>query len=94
MEYGGYIYILTNKWHTVLYIGVTSNLHKRLFEHRNGITKGFSSQYRTNKLVYYERFDSMLEAITREKQLKGKTRAKKVMIINSKNPDWKDLSLS
>lgn len=94
MNKGGYTYILTNRHHTVLYIGVTSCLERRLTEHRLGLMKGFTSQYKTHKLVYYERYDLIEEAIMREKQLKGKTRAKKVALIDAFNPDWSELDPS
>jgi len=93
MEKGGYTYILTNNRHTVLYIGVTSCLEKRLHEHKNFLVPGFTSKYKVHKLVYYETYDRIEDAIGREKQLKGKTRAKKAALIDSQNPQWKDLSL-
>ena len=90
----GYTYILTNKRHTVLYIGVTSDLEKRMYEHKNRLRKNcFTAKYNIDKLVYYEDFESMEEAIIREKWLKSKNRAKKVAIINSKNPPWSNLSI-
>lgn len=93
MERGGYIYILTNKNHTVLYTGVTSNLAKRLYEHRTGFyEKSFTSKYNVTKLVYFEEFTSIEEAIAREKQIKAGSRQKKLDLINHFNPDWKDLS--
>jgi putative endonuclease len=93
MERGGYIYILTNKNHTVLYTGVTSNLGNRLYEHRTGFYKdSFTSRYNVTKLVYYEEFLSIEEAIHREKQIKAGSRQKKLDLINRLNPDWKDLS--
>jgi putative endonuclease len=92
MEKGGYTYILTNSRHTVLYIGVTSCLEKRLYEHKNYLIPGFTSKYKIHKLVYYERFDRIEDAIYREKQLKGKNRSKKIDLINSLNPNWNELS--
>ena len=93
MERGGYIYILTNKNHTVLYSGVTSNLGNRIFEHRTGFYKdSFTSKYNVTKLVYYEGFTSIEEAIHREKQIKAGSRQKKLDLINRFNPEWKDLS--
>ncbi|MCX6118893.1 MAG: GIY-YIG nuclease family protein [Proteobacteria bacterium] len=89
-----YIYILTNRNNSVLYIGVTSSLEKRLFEHRNHLIPGFTSKYHLHKLVYYEQFDHIENAIAREKQLKGKTRAKKEALINSLNPSWSELDSS
>ena len=77
MEKKGYVYILTNKHNTTLYVGVTSNLPKRIYEHKNKIIKGFTSKYNLNKLVYYEHYESIYEAIVREKQLKGGSRKRK-----------------
>ncbi|GAB3653758.1 GIY-YIG nuclease family protein [Echinicola sediminis] len=92
MEKGGCIYILTNKRHTTLYVGVTSNLIQRIYEHKMGKdTKSFSFRYNLNQLVYYESFHSIEEAINREKQIKSGNRKKKEELINSMNPDWKDL---
>jgi putative endonuclease len=92
MERGGYIYILTNKNNTVLYTGVTSNLRKRIFEHREKINKSsFTFRYNIDKLVYYETFHAIEEAIAREKQIKGGSRTKKIALINSINPNWKNL---
>ena len=85
------IYILTNKKNGTLYTGVTSDLPKRIYEHKNEITKGFSSKYNCKTLVYYELLDDMESAITREKQLKGGSRKKKTALIENLNPDWKDL---
>ncbi|MEZ4743357.1 MAG: GIY-YIG nuclease family protein [Bdellovibrionota bacterium] len=94
MKKGGYIYILTNTRHTVLYIGVTSNLEKRLYEHQNNLIPGFTSKYKVHKLIYYEQYERIVDAIIREKQLKGKTRAKKIALIESQNPDWNKLDPS
>ena len=88
----GYIYILTNKNNTVLYTGVTSNLAKRIYEHKNHIVDGFSKKYNLEKLVYYELFQDITLAIQREKQIKAGTRKKKEGLINSINPNWNDLS--
>ena len=87
----GYVYIITNKLNTVLYIGVTSNLPKRIYEHKNKLVDGFSKRYELNKLVYYEYSDSILDAIEREKFLKGKRRQYKLELVNKFNPEWKDL---
>ncbi len=86
----GYIYILSNNSKT-LYVGVTSDLIKRIYEHKNNITKGFTTKYNIKSLVYYEIFDSIEDAITREKQLKAGSRLKKTTLIESLNPTWKDL---
>ena len=88
----GYIYILTNKNNTVLYTGVTSNLTKRIYEHKNHLVDGFSKKYNLDKLVYYEVIQDIALAIQREKQIKAGPRKKKVELINSINSDWNDLS--
>jgi putative endonuclease len=85
------IYILTNKKNGTLYTGVTSNLPRRIWEHKNKITQGFSAKYKLNKLVYFEVFDEMYLAISREKQIKGGSRKAKIKLIESINQDWKDL---
>ena len=89
-----YVYILTNYNNTVLYIGVTSNLIRRISEHKNGTVVGFSKKYRLNKLVYYEIHQKITDALTREKYLKGKNRKYKEELINSINSSWLDLSES
>ncbi len=76
-----------------MYIGVTSNLERRIYEHLNKITGGFTAKYNVNKLVYYEYTDGVEGAILREKQLKGWTRQKKNALVESTNPEWKDLSI-
>ncbi|MGI0407199.1 restriction endonuclease subunit S, partial [Helicobacter himalayensis] len=90
-KYPAFIYILTNKNNTTLYIGVTSNLQKRIYEHKNHLVKGFSDKYNCEKLVYFESFDNINQAIEREKYLKGKKRDFKENLINSINPKWLDL---
>jgi putative endonuclease len=85
------IYILTNEYNKVLYTGVTSNLLKRITEHKSKMVSSFTSRYKVTKLVYYEEYATMDEAITREKQIKGGSRQRKIDLINSKNPEWKDL---
>ena len=87
-----FVYILSNWCDSVLYIGVTSNLPKRLYEHRNGLGDGFSKRYNTHKLVYYEYTNDVYSAISREKQLKKWSRSKKNYLIETQNPEWKDLS--
>ncbi len=87
-----YVYILTNKTNNVLYTGVTNNLARRIFEHKNKVNVGFTSKYNVDKLVYYEVFDSAYEAISREKQIKGWLRIKKILLIKSINPDFHDFS--
>jgi len=92
MQKGGYIYIMTNKNKTTLYIGVTSNLQRRVWEHYTHYNKGsFTEKYNLENCVYYECFQDIEQAIEREKQLKKWNRAKKEMLINSKNPEWKNL---
>lgn len=86
-----YIYIATNKINAVLYVGVTSNITRRGYEHKEKLVSGFTSKYNINKIVYYEIFNSPLEAITREKQIKGGSRKKKLDLIKSLNPEFKDL---
>ncbi len=92
MEKKGYIYIITNKNNTTLYTGVTSNLQKRIYEHKNHLLDGFSRKYNLEKLVYFEIYERIDEAISREKQIKGGARKKKIELINSINPEWNDLS--
>ncbi len=89
---GAYVYILSNKRNGTLYTGVTSNLVKRIFEHKEKVVNGFSAKYNLDLLVYYEERWSIEEAIQREKQLKAGNRKKKLSLIESINPDWKDLS--
>lgn len=92
MRHGGYVYILTNKNNTVLYVGVTGNLEQRIWQHRTGKFPGsFTSKYQVIKLVYYEEFLSIEDAITRENQLKAGSRQKKIDLINERNPEWRDL---
>ncbi len=86
-----YVYILTNKFNTVLYTGITNNLKRRVYEHKNKFVDGFTKKYNVSKLVYYEIFEDPYNAITREKQIKGWTRNKKKELINSFNPTWEDL---
>ncbi|HUI95042.1 MAG TPA: GIY-YIG nuclease family protein [Xanthobacteraceae bacterium] len=86
-----FIYILTNQRHTVLYVGVTNDLAKRVYQHRNKLVGGFTSRYNVDKLVYYEVFEDAYSAISREKQIKGGSRQKKIDLINSMNPQWRDL---
>jgi putative endonuclease len=87
----GYIYIMTNKHNTVIYTGVTSNLQKRVYEHREGLVAGFTRKYNVKKLVYYEVADDIISAIAREKQIKAGSRKKKIALIKSMNPAFKDL---
>ncbi len=88
-----FVYILTNPSHTVLYIGVTNNLARRLFEHKQKVVKGFTEKYNCTELIYYERTSQVISAIEREKQLKRWSRKKKENLIKTMNPEWKDLSM-
>jgi putative endonuclease len=86
-----YVYIMTNWNNKVLYTGVTNNLERRVYEHKNKLVKGFTAKYNINKLVYYDFTSDVLSAIAREKQIKGWTRKKKNELIASLNPEWRDL---
>jgi putative endonuclease len=86
-----YVYMMTNKHHTVLYTGVTNDLQRRVYEHRSGQGGGFTSRYKVKKLVYYEPCGDVKVAIAREKQIKGGSRQKKVDLIDAMNPAWVDL---
>lgn len=88
-----YLYILTNWDNTVMYVGVTNDLTRRIYEHKNKIYDGFTKKYNLNKLVYFELFCEVEAAIRREKEIKKWRREKKNNLVESKNPDWKDLSL-
>jgi putative endonuclease len=93
MERGGTVYIMTNKHNTVLYTGVTSDIVSRVIEHHEKYyPQSFTAKYNVNKLVYYRTFTSIEEAIMEEKRIKGGSRAKKIALINSINPSWKDLA--
>jgi putative endonuclease len=87
-----YVYILTNKSNEVLYIGMTNNILRRVFEHQSGMIEGFSKRYNLKKLVYYESTNDVNSAINREKQLKNWHRDWKINLITDTNPEWKDLS--
>ena len=86
-----YVYMVTNKSNHVLYIGVTGELVRRIYEHQEGLIAGFTQQYRTSKLIYYEVFPDPKSALLREKQLKGWRREKKVALIEKQNRHWNDL---
>ena len=87
------VYILASQYNGTLYIGVSSNLPQRLYQHREGLAEGFSKKYGIKMLVYFEMFEDMPSAIAREKALKGITRAKKIALIQSVNPSWEDLAI-
>ena len=86
-----YVYILSNKYNNVLYIGVTNDLKRRVYEHKSKLIDGFTKKYNVNKLVYYEIFEDAYNAISREKQLKAGSRKDKIDLINKMNKEWKDL---
>ena len=86
-----YVYILSNRRDGVLYVGVTNNLHRRMYEHKNKLIKGFTKRYNLDKLVYYDHTTDISLAITREKQLKQWKREWKIALIEKNNPEWKDL---
>ena len=91
-DHNYYVYIMTNKNNTVLYTGVTNDLIRRVYEHKNKMIKGFTAKYNINKLVYFEHMTDVESAIMREKQIKGGSRTKKIALIKKMNPEWKDLS--
>ena len=91
MNKRGYIYILFNKRNGTLYTGVTSDLIRRVYEHKNKLVEGFTKKYEVDKLGYYEIFDNIVQAIEREKQIKAGSRKNKLKLIESINPDWEDL---
>ena len=86
-----YVYIMTNKYNTVLYTGVTNDLMRRAWQHKEGSGSIFTHRWRVTKLVYYESYENINLAIAREKQIKGGSRQKKLDLINKLNPDWNDL---
>ncbi|MFI3241198.1 MAG: GIY-YIG nuclease family protein [Alphaproteobacteria bacterium] len=87
----GYVYIMTNKYNTTFYIGVTSNIERRVYEHKNNLVKGFTEKYNAHKLVYIEQYNLVTEAIAREKQLKNWHRDWKINLIKKQNPNFEDL---
>ena len=91
MEKQYYVYIMTNKNNTVLYTGITNDLKRRAYEHKEKIAEGFTKQYNITKLVYYEVFQDSYHAIQREKKIKGGSREKKIELVNTINSQWKDL---
>ena len=86
-----YIYIMTNSTNNVIYAGVTNNLKRRVYEHKQKLIKGFTKKYGISKLVYYEVFEDIENAILREKQVKGGSRKKKIDLVNVMNKEWRDL---
>ncbi|MGB3584266.1 MAG: GIY-YIG nuclease family protein [Roseiarcus sp.] len=85
------VYMMASKRNGTLYTGVTSNLSQRAFQHREGLTPGFTTRYGCKLLVFYERYERMDDAIAREKQIKGGSRARKIALIQAINPEWRDL---
>jgi putative endonuclease len=90
-DYNFWVYIVTNRNHSVLYIGVTNRLSRRTWQHREGSSDGFAATYQCKKLIYYEWYRDIRDAIARESQLKNWSRTKKVTLINRLNPSWRDL---
>lgn len=88
-----YVYILTNKYNKVLYTGITNDLCRRMFEHKNKLVSSFTKKYNVTKLVYFEEFERALDAISAEKKIKGWVRRKKIELIESKNPRWEEIVL-
>ena len=86
-----YVYILANKTNVAIYIGITNDLKRRVYEHKEKLAKGFTQRYNIDRLVYYEVFEDPEFAILREKALKGSSRARKNKLVNSLNPEWRDL---
>ena len=91
MFHNYYVYILTNKSNRVMYVGITNNLERRLYEHTHKLVDGFTKHYNVNKLVYFEYFSDINATIRREKEIKGWTRAKKNSLVESVNPNWDEL---
>jgi len=92
MEKQYYVYIITNKSFT-LYVGITNDLSRRIFEHKNKLVKGFTSKYNIDKLIYYETFNNSIDAINAEKRIKGWSRKKKTNLIKSKNTNFEELNI-
>ncbi len=91
MKSSYYVYIISNKVHTVFYTGVTNNLTRRIYAHKHKLVEGFSQKYNINKLLYFEEYSDVNEALKREKQIKDFRREKKLQLINSLNKNWEDL---
>ena len=91
MEKQYYVYIMTNKFNTVLYTGITNDLKRRTYEHKEKVVEGFTKKYNITKLIYFEIFNEVKSAILREKQIKGGSRAKKIALVSHMNPEWRDL---
>jgi putative endonuclease len=91
MDHRYFVYILMNRHHTALYVGVTNDLVRRVHEHRTKTASGFTARYNVDKLVYFEETSDVTEAIAREKQLKAGSRERKITVVSTVNPDWRDL---
>ncbi len=87
-----YVYILTNKTNKVMYVGITNDLYRRIYEHKKGIVEGFTKKYHVHKLVYFETYREVKDALAREKSLKGLLRRRKNELVETVNAEWKDLS--
>ena len=87
-----YVYFMSNKNNTVIYIGITSNLLKRVYQHKTKAYKGFTYKYNCDMLIYFEEFNDINQAISREKQIKSGNRKRKESLVNTDNPEWNDLS--
>ncbi len=87
-----WVYMMSNRWNTVLYKGVSNSLERRVWQHKNGTVAGFTKKYNCTKLVYFEEYDRIEQAIAREKQIKGWVRVKKDALIATMNPEWKDFA--
>ena len=90
--YNFYVYMMTNRWKSVLYTGVTNNLETRVWQHKNRVKEGFTKRYNCDRLVYFELYQDVRDAIVRETQIKKWSRAKKDALIAPTNPEWRDLS--
>ncbi len=86
-----FVYIMTNNNNTVLYTGITNDLKRRVYQHKENIIGGFTKKYKINRLVYYEVYDEAYSAIAREKKIKGGSRSKKALLVSGMNPGWEDL---
>jgi putative endonuclease len=87
-----FVYLLTNEWQTALYTGVTNDIKRRVWQHKNGTNRGFTKQYNCNRLVHFETYEDINQAIAREKQIKGWSRSKKNALVKEHNPRWIDLA--
>jgi len=90
----GYVYILASRRNGTLYTGSTTDLPGRIYQHRNGLIRGFTRRYRVKRLVYFETYDDISDAIVRERRMKDWQRAWKIQLIEKENPDWDDLAVS